>query len=222
MDLQNNEPVQSSQNIWTIVISVVVTALVVGGGLFLWQKFQSDVLHREIQGLRSQNESLVAQNKKLSQDLAEAKISAPTQESLIQNTPVVNDVTPENSNSPLCTAKPTGTEIGRDVYPIDPKYKGLEFLGQLFTAFNCGPKRVSEIFGVKSEDYTLGSSVWLKSNPSQSLINTFKSIGYACGDKNPNESCKKWELWTTVKVKDLMKLEPFYENFEADDCTNCG
>jgi len=60
----------------------------------------------------------------------------------------------------------------------------------------------------------------LKSAPSDLLTSTFKSIGYKCTDLET--SCKKWELWTTVKINDLMKLEPFHENFEADDCTNCG
>ena len=34
--------------------------------------------------------------------------------------------------------------------------------------------------------------------------------------------CKKWELWDVVKVSDLLKLEPFHENFEGDDCRKCG
>ncbi|HPA25894.1 MAG TPA: hypothetical protein PLK76_04010 [bacterium] len=220
MDLQNNEPVQGSQNIWTIVISVVATVLVVGGGLMFYQKTKTDVLSQEIQTLKIQNESIVAQNKKISQDLVEAKKVPITQELPSQNAPVLNNIKPENTTSSLCTAPATATDSGRDVFPIDPKYKGIEFLGQLFTAFNCGPERVSKIFGVKGSDYTLGSTVWLKSTPSDVLSNTFKSIGYKCAD--PETSCKKWELWTTVKINDLMKLKPFHENFEADDCTNCG
>ena len=66
MNLQNNEPAQSSQNIWTIILSVVVTALLVGGGFMLFQKNQTDILRKEIQALRIQNE-------KISQDLMEAK-----------------------------------------------------------------------------------------------------------------------------------------------------
>jgi len=34
-NLQTNESVQSLKNIWMIVISVVVTALVVGGGIYV-------------------------------------------------------------------------------------------------------------------------------------------------------------------------------------------
>lgn len=59
MNLQNNEPAQNSQNIWTISISVLVTTLIVCGGLFLWQKSQA-ILRQEIQSLKSQNEKLIS------------------------------------------------------------------------------------------------------------------------------------------------------------------
>jgi len=32
------EPVQSSKNIWLIIASIIVTALIVGGGVYAWQK----------------------------------------------------------------------------------------------------------------------------------------------------------------------------------------
>jgi cell division protein FtsB len=234
MDSQNNEPVQSYQNIWTIIISVVATALIVSGAFMFFQKIQTDVLRQEIQTLKTQsdgivaqnnnilheNENLNAQNRKLSQDLEDAKKISVIQTLPSQNIPIANNTELANTSSYLCTAQATATEIGRDVFPIDPKYKGIEFLGQLFTAFNCGRERLNNIFGVKGDNYTLGSSVFLKNTPSNSLTNTFKSIGYKCID--PEKSCKNWELWTTVKVIDLLKLEPFHENFEADDCTNCG
>lgn len=122
----------------------------------------------------------------------------------------------------LCTNQPSPTDIGRDIYPIDPKYNGLGFLGQLFTAYPCGSARVSKIFGVKNGNYTLGSTIWTKNNPTTQLINTFKSIGFKCADKSTEQTCKKWDLSKTVKVDDIVKLEPFHAEFEADDCTICG
>jgi len=35
---QLNEPVQSSKNIWLTIITIIVTAIVVGGGVYAWQK----------------------------------------------------------------------------------------------------------------------------------------------------------------------------------------
>jgi|GEM_PF-3770201 len=93
MDLQNNEPVQSFQNIWTIVISVVATVLIVGGGFFLWQKYQSNVLRQEIQALKIQNESLAAQSKKMSLDLEQLRKKEAS------NIDVINDsLTEKNEN----------------------------------------------------------------------------------------------------------------------------
>lgn len=160
--------------------------------------------------------------------VADQDIEQPT-DGVEQNTnqTVSSDVSvveaPETKTDPsLCAANPTTTEAGSEVYPIDQKYKNFQFLGQLFTAYECGQERISKIFGVEGENYTLGSSVWLKGNPSQALIGVFKSIGYVCKDNNTEENCKNWELRNTVKVNSLMKLEPFYENFKSDDCTNCG
>lgn len=126
------------------------------------------------------------------------------------------------AQNPLCNSKPTQTDNGRSVYPIDPIYKDLTFLGQLFTAHSCGPERLSELHGIEGETYTLGSSLRLKHNPSQSLIDTLTSIGYACSDTAPNEQCTQWELWKSIQVDELLQLKPFYEDVASDDCTQCG
>ena len=125
-------------------------------------------------------------------------------------------------NSSLCTDPPKGTAIGRDVYPIEPRYKDLEFLGQLFTAYKCGTERVGEIFGVSGTNYTLGSGIILKSSPSQTLISVLKSVGFTCTDGKSETVCREWDLNKTVKIDELMKLEPYYNEFQSDDCRNCG
>lgn len=138
------------------------------------------------------------------------------------NTTVPAVTTNNDTLSSICTDTPMATDIGRDIYPIEIKYINLGFLGQIFTAYDCGPERIDQIFGVEGTDYTLGSAIWLRENPNQSLIDIFKSIGFECSEETPDATCKAWELLDTVKVNDLMKLEPFYQNFEADDCQNCG
>ena len=123
----------------------------------------------------------------------------------------------------LCTDEPFGIAIGGYVYPIDIKYKRLNFLGQLFTAANCGKKRLSQIDGVDGENYTLGPRIILKNNPSQELIDVFKSIGFDCCGKVPDSECKEWSHDNySIKINELLKLEPYHENFNSDDCVNCG
>ncbi|MBD3330668.1 hypothetical protein GF354_04020 [Candidatus Peregrinibacteria bacterium] len=124
--------------------------------------------------------------------------------------------------SKLCTSEPTVTDIGSTIYPIDSKYSNLNFLGQLFTAYECGADRVGQLFGVNGDSYTLGSSISLLDYPSQNLIDAFDTIGFTCHDENINENCKSWQLWETVNVDDMMMLEPYYQEFAGDDCTTCG
>ena len=61
-----------------------------------------------------------------------------------------------------CTAPPIVSEIGSADYPINPKYRPLGYLGQLFTAADCGPERVKNIMGVVDGKYTLGSTIRLR------------------------------------------------------------
>ena len=121
--------------------------------------------------------------------------------------------------SRLCTDPATTTEMGSVMYPIDPRYAQLGFLGQLFTAADCGSSRLQETFGGENASYSLGSAIWLKDQTSPSLTSLLQSIGFAC---SPDEGCKKWELYKTVKIKELLKLEPYTSSFKQDDCRNCG
>ncbi len=67
MEQQNEqqlEPVQSSKNIWIVIVSVIVTALVIGGGVYAWQR--SNLKNTE-QGLQEQISMLQGQISQLQQ-----------------------------------------------------------------------------------------------------------------------------------------------------------
>ena len=59
---QSNESVQSSKHIWITIIAVIVTAIIIGGGVCVWQKssLQSTEksLQRQITDLQKQIENL--------------------------------------------------------------------------------------------------------------------------------------------------------------------
>ncbi len=61
-NLQPNELVQNSKNIWIIIVSVFITALIVGGSVYLWQRSVSrsteQSLQEQINSLQKQVESL--------------------------------------------------------------------------------------------------------------------------------------------------------------------
>lgn len=126
------------------------------------------------------------------------------------------------STSKLCTDPPVGTAIGSDVYPIDERYKGLHFLGQLFTAARCNERRVNSLWGMKDGIYILGSTINLTEPPSEDMTKTLRWIGFTCDEGVGDGVCTRWELNGEVPYEDLLYLEPFHDKIEIDDCRNCG
>ncbi|MBI5466114.1 MAG: hypothetical protein HY974_02385 [Candidatus Kerfeldbacteria bacterium] len=122
----------------------------------------------------------------------------------------------------LCNSDPIITDMGSSIYPIHSKYKGINFLGQIFTAYNyCGTDRVNDIDGVEDSYYLSGLTIWLKISPSDELLKVFKDLGFQCDDR-VDQLCDKWVIFDKIKLIDLLKLEPFYFYFKQDDCRNCG
>lgn len=118
---------------------------------------------------------------------------------------------------------------GRDEYPMAPEYNHLGFLGQIFTSYEyCGRESVGRLFGVEQGDgmagffdYSLGSTLNLEAGgPSDDLEDVLGDIGYVCDtDALP---CEEYELSKEVSIEDIMKLEPYVDEMESDDCVNCG
>ena len=127
------------------------------------------------------------------------------------------------SDSYLCTDPPEPAALGKKVYPIDPTYGELYFLGELFTAARCGDSRVKLLSGIKNNTYTLGSTIYLYEEPDENFRKTLNSIGFACDQEEKEDgSCKRWALTDGVPVKTILKLEPYHQKIEIDDCRICG
>lgn len=126
--------------------------------------------------------------------------------------------------SSLCSDPATEREgIGGTELPIDEIfYPDLYWLGQLFTAYDCSKQRVQEHMFVDGDDYTGGSSLWLKNPPSAELMDVFSDIGFVCAEDLDLASCDFWDLTKTVKWTDMIKLKPFSGEMLQDDCTLCG
>lgn len=85
-NLNPNEPIQSSKTIWITIIAVVITAIIVGGGVYAWQK----------SSLQSTEKSLQQQITDLQNQIA--NLQKPTQ-------PIVT--TPEKTQEPTQPADET-------------------------------------------------------------------------------------------------------------------
>ena len=133
----------------------------------------------------------------------------------------------DNLSSPLfktdenfCQNEPIVDDSGKTIYPIDPQYTNLSFLGQIFTQYSCG--RVNQVWGVKNGSYTLGSSIELSNNSPIELTNILIEIGYSCLDPQNTTECKKWQIKEPIIIEDLIKLQPYSNYIISDDCINCG
>ncbi|MBD3231407.1 hypothetical protein GF322_01975 [Candidatus Dependentiae bacterium] len=74
---QSSEPIQSSKNIWITVVAVIVTALIVGGGVYAWQRLNlkntEQSLQQQISMLENQSKELKEHQNILKNQLDELK-----------------------------------------------------------------------------------------------------------------------------------------------------
>ncbi len=130
-----------------------------------------------------------------------------------------------NSMQPdFCKQLPTPAYMeGQYDYPIDPKYGSTDYLYQLFTAIPCGSERIQHIAGVADDNYTLGANITLTNAPSTQLLKTLESLNFLCQTAGvTSKQCTYWKLDQSVPVKDIVKLEPFYKEFDHLICVNCA
>ena len=143
--------------------------------------------------------------------------------STIKFTEPVSDVNPAN----LCDAPPQISDMGREIYPTNiDKYGNIGYLGELFTADDCGPSRVSLLFGVTGNTYTIKPDLGLKNKPSTKLLKVLQGVGFVPGDTCKNidiENCQHWTLFNgQIPLTEILKLKPFANEIESSGCTNCG
>lgn len=117
----------------------------------------------------------------------------------------------------ICSAEPTRL-AGREEKPIAQPYVRIRFLGQVFTEFQC--RDGQEGFD-PNQAYDLGSAIRLKAIASPQLYTALKDIGYLCA-AGPESGCMTWRLESSVPMHMLMRLEPFVDEIQSDDCVNCG
>jgi hypothetical protein len=158
----------------------------------------------------------------------EPTTNAGTEETLTNGQP--NNLatnTPSNSSQEkYCFKEPEVSSKGKSTYPINiEKYGSIGYLGELFTAFDCGQDRMAKIQGVKDGQYTIWPDIGLYDNPDPRLLNTLKEIGFHpagnCSAVQEPE-CKHWSLKKNVPISEILKLIPFSGRIVSSGCLNCN
>ncbi|MCB9802935.1 hypothetical protein H6761_02875 [Candidatus Nomurabacteria bacterium] len=224
MGQQFKEHVQRSKNIWIIFISVLGIALIVGGGMYLLQQNKIISVQKDLRVLTSNLQNQITQSQTENEILKQNAANLQSELNALKN---ISENKTDNNSSIYCTSEPTPTVIGRDIYPINAdKYGNIGFLGELFTADDCGSDRVSMIFGVTGNNYTLWPDIGLKNYPSKELLSVLQLIGFetgsTCGGSSDLDTCTHWSLKKTIPLNEIIKLKPYAKEIKSSGCINCG
>jgi len=131
-------------------------------------------------------------------------------------------VAPRNLNIDLCGSEPKTLASGKIQLPVDSKYAGLDVLGQIFTAHNCGGTRVNSVTGVSGAYYTLGLGINLTYAPLGDFLLLLQEKGFKCAETGRDANCKKWKVDRLIELADIYELEPYADEIDSDTCLHCN
>lgn len=123
---------------------------------------------------------------------------------------------PISSEDSICSVEPTVLS-GKVQKGIAQPYVHMRFLGQVFTEYQC--REGSDGFD-PDQLYEDGSRIKLKSIATAELYTVLKDVGYLCVS-GPESGCMEWTLEQPVPMRNLMRIEPFVDEIQSDDCVNC-
>lgn len=122
-----------------------------------------------------------------------------------------------------CDEEVTTDASGKTHFPVADAYKGWGYLGELFTADDCG--RVDEIQEVKDGLWQLGARITFDRAPDEMLRNALLDAEFFCASSIGDEDiCKEWHLTDPVPVETLIPLQRYVDDIEVKhiDCVYCG
>lgn len=137
----------------------------------------------------------------------------------LQASAVADAYVPKEVPNVCAASKISRGDIGGYRYPVAPKYKKLPWLGQIFTADNCGEMVFGERFDGEDSMYQWGSAITLRRRPNTNLRRILKVIGY---EEITTSSNSYYSLSGEVQYYKLLLLKPYYSTIKTDDCVDCG
>lgn len=168
---QPNEPIQSLKNIWIIIVSIVITALIVGGAVYTWQR--SNLKSTE-QTLQQQITSLESQINQLKQNLDQTTING--QQIKETNNKTVDWNNYSNSKYGYSIKYPkTWFNLPNYGAPDTDKYFSNENVG---SPLEMGSDGIWITIRISENNDNLGLSEWASKTPGnpQSKISNVKDI----------------------------------------------
>lgn len=150
--------------------------------------------------------------------LEEMNTATPDDEESKETTTTTPKTPTLSSNDPLCTKDPTTG--GYISFPVADTYKNIPYLGEVFTAYSCGPERLARL-GAGNGKFERHSRITLAAAPNAELLNMLKRVGYTCADKGNQIACLHWELTKPVSLEAVAKLEPYSAQFLQEECLDC-
>lgn len=125
-----------------------------------------------------------------------------------------------SSDPSVCTAPPEIMASGKPRYPVAERYRTIAYLGQFFTAADCGSTRLTQMVGATDTVYPMGSYLHLKQEASPDFKKVLMAVGYRCA--SAQAPCTEWKLAKTVTIAELLKIRPFAGQIASDNCVFCG
>lgn len=121
----------------------------------------------------------------------------------------------------VCSAMYQYDANGYTSYPVSDVYSHLPYLGQLFTAEECGEERLAKMYGIEDGNYILGINLSTKGAPSAELLNLLQEMEFQCPQGVGIQLCTTWILNSPVELKDILKLKPYHQEISRDSCMEC-
>lgn len=198
--------------VWHFLLTIIITATVVGGGMYVWQQSQFESLNEAIEDLQSENENLKDEMSSVKE---------------VEDEEETSQLLTLDSESSVCTEDPStvSLDIGRTytVYPVADEYEtsadDFHNIAGLFTAAACGEERVNELFGSR----TFNDVAIFTNDPSTDLIDYLKNNDFVCYDEEvPDSDCSRWYNSGSIPLEVMAGLRVWSEMIYGSDCTNCG
>ena len=126
---------------------------------------------------------------------------------------VIPEGTPYLADNPeaakVCAEAPILNDNGILTFPVRERFAHLPNLGQFFTAWSCGLRRVRELPAVHGDEYIAPLSLTLAEPPTGDFEDKLFMAGFTCTAGASAKNCLTWSMTGGVRIDLLARLAAF-------------